>query len=254
MSVPLDRLYDFLQDITCRNEHVVIYRFHPHGSRKISDLTQSRPITDMKNKTEVGSKFVFFYDQEPLNFDHYTSPTMFDEILQSNTIGKKLKQILNIDLIQQCQDFLASVASQLNIRVVGIEHGLWFKPVILVHSELRSSQLQRYQEQDFIGVYWWSHALIARDWFRYAQHDPALELSLPKTCDFLIYNRAWSGTREYRLKFVELLAQHDVLENCLTWFNPVDQDLSYHEHKFSNPNFQITNYQLHQLIGPGTAD
>jgi hypothetical protein len=253
MSVPLDRLYNFLQDIASRNDHIIIYRFSPHGSKKINDLTPLK-IHNLQNKTAVDSKFVFFHDQEPLSFDLYSSPNMLKEIVTSNNPSKNLITVLNPDLIEQCQDFLSSTAAQVNIRIAGIEHGLWFKPVILVHSELRSSELQRYQEQDFIGVYWWSHALIARDWFRYAEHDPTLGIKKIQTSDFLIYNRAWSGTREYRLKFVELLIQNNLTDHCLTWFSPTDQNCNYADHEFKNSSLQIENYNLHQYFEPTLAD
>ena len=36
MSVPLDRLYHYLADVV--NHDLVIYRWAPHGSRKLEDL------------------------------------------------------------------------------------------------------------------------------------------------------------------------------------------------------------------------
>jgi len=75
MSIPLDRLYNFLQDIASRNDHVIIYRFYPHGSRKISDLTQLESY-NLQGKKSVDAKLVFFHDQEPLNFDLYASPNI----------------------------------------------------------------------------------------------------------------------------------------------------------------------------------
>ena len=40
---------------------------------------------------------------------------------------------------------------------------------ILLHSEINSPELTRYENTEkFQGAYWWSHAVIARDWYRYA--------------------------------------------------------------------------------------
>ena len=41
MSVPLDRLYNFLHDVV--DHDITIYRFWPHGSKKLEDLVSLLP-------------------------------------------------------------------------------------------------------------------------------------------------------------------------------------------------------------------
>jgi hypothetical protein len=72
MSVPLDRLYNYLKDIIeeIHNGPILIYRFYPHGSKKIEDLLPLVPITEnWSNK--VISLEIFCNDQEPLNHKLY---------------------------------------------------------------------------------------------------------------------------------------------------------------------------------------
>ena len=74
--------------------------------------------------------------------------------------------------------------------------------------------------------------------------------------DFLIYNRAWSGTREYRLKFAELIINHNLVQNCVMGFNSFD-DVDYRDHQFQNSNLRIQrddleNYFFHNTT-PSTA-
>jgi hypothetical protein len=40
MSIPLDRLYQYIESIAqeVREDNIVIYRFFPHGSKKVEDL------------------------------------------------------------------------------------------------------------------------------------------------------------------------------------------------------------------------
>jgi len=252
MSVPLDRLYNFLHDVTRQND-ILIYRFLPHGSRKIEDLTAMVAYKEQYSfkHRPSSAKFLFFYDQEPLNYDLYALPDLLDRVLESNKSFNN--GLLNDDLRQQCRELLsADVMSKVNLRLAAIEHSLWLRPVLLVHSELRSQELVKYEDQDFIGIYWWAHAMIARDWFRYAEHDPNIAHK-HATKDFLIYNRAWSGTREYRLKFTELLLENNLVGHCQTWFNSTDQDQSYQNHQFKNSDFQIKNYNLHQHFAPSQA-
>jgi hypothetical protein len=117
-----------------------------------------------------------------------------------------------------------------------------YDKILLTHSEKNSPNLHWYENNGVIGVYWWSHATIARDWFRYAEHDPAIDHRNPQTL-FLIYNRAWSGTREYRLCFAELLIQLGLTNYCQTSINPIEPELNIHyaQHKFTNLAWQPTH-------------
>ena len=125
---------------------------------------------------------------------------------------------------------------------------------LLLHSEQHSDQLQLFVEHGFVPVYYWSHGLIAQDWFRYAQHDPRLVFDFSQiTKDFLVYNRAWGGTREYRLYFTQSLYEHNLLDHVQTTFNPRDQ-VHYTRHIFKNQKFQISNYNLEQCLQPCLVD
>ena len=94
--------------------------------------------------------------------------------------------------------------------------------------------------------------MIAQDWFRYAQHDPVLTFT-PEHIkkDFLIYNRAWSGTREYRLCFAEQLISQQLVHHCNMSFSANDAG-HYSQHQFVNPEFQISNFNLHDLFPANT--
>jgi hypothetical protein len=95
--------------------------------------------------------------------------------------------------------------------------------------------------------------MIARDWFRYAEQDPVLKFSPNQiTHDFLIYNRAWTGTREYRLKFTDLLIDYNLVDQCHTFCNAIDNDTHYSVHKFNNPQWRPTNV-LENYVNPTTA-
>ena len=67
---------------------------------------------------------------------------------------------------------------------------------ILLHSEKNSAQVKKYIETDrFVDAYWWSHALLARDWYRYAEHDLGINhcVTSKKNKTFLIYSRDHTG-------------------------------------------------------------
>lgn len=215
MSIPLDRLYEFVESIaqgTC-DDDVVIYRFWPHGSRKISDLLPLRTYTWVEL---INAQTIICHDQEPLDFEGNNNNST-DVFKNPNSAWHNLLHDTGL------------APNQFNLRP-------WnniFDQCVLLHSEKRSTNVEKYQAQDYVPVYYWSHGLIAQDWFRYARH---YELNKCVKQQFLIYNRAWGGTREYRVKFAEMLRSHGLLPNCLTWFNPVDHESQTHYKDYTFKN------------------
>jgi hypothetical protein len=71
-------------------------------------------------------------------------------------------------------------------------------------------------EKGIIPVYVFWHALISRDWYRHWRLNinatPSINRSL-NTKRFLLYARAWTGTREYRLKFIEEVIRTGIHES-----------------------------------------
>ena len=172
------------------------------------------------------------HDQEPLNYDYWTQ---FDFAQNSMFIHKE-----STDVAKRFAHWHLRSALQWRHKA----HV--FKNTLLCHSELNSRNLDKYTQNNFVGVYYWAHALIARDWFRFAQLDHNLKQKNIKH-DFLVFNRAWSGTREYRLKFAEMIIQKNLHQNCFMGFSEQD-NIHYHNHKFTNPNMQITSQVLEQYF------
>ena len=168
---------------------------------------------------------IIFHDQEPLQFDLYNCDSI------AELAFARLNQKAHPEMLKQL--------SQMHIRGVTVTAYSGYDLMMLCHSEKNSPEVAKYQAAGFVPVYFWSHALIAQDWFRFAQHDPVLEHKRIQT-DFLIYNRAWSGTREYRLKFAELLCANNLTAYCKTSFNPIDTDTHYQDHKYQNSKFAIS--------------
>jgi len=218
MNIPLDRLYQYIENIAeeiC-DDRVIIYRFWPHGSKKLSDFSTLR---NYDSKTWLLNTKIFCADQEPLNYDYYENcDGNYDH--EFNKIEERNKK-LNFDMVFST-----------NLKH---DYGeLIYNYPILLHSEKRSEEIKKYQNDIYIPAYYWSHAIIARDWFRYAEHVTQRK-NVNKT--FLIYNRAWSGTREYRLYFTELLIRLNLQDYCKTSIGPVEPELGihYNSHTFKNP-------------------
>jgi len=228
MSVPLDRLYNFLHDIV--NHDITIYRFFPHGSKKLEDCSLLY-VTDESGQNDQYSMFylktinMICHDQEPLDYDG----------------------IATVPIPQGPPNIPFSVFRWNVFPMYNL-----YDQNLLCHSERNSAQLTKFENSGSIGVYYWSHAIIARDWFRYAKFDSILTQKNYKQ-DFLIYNRAWTGTREYRLHFAESIVDAQLSHHCRMGFAPVDNDINYRNFKFKNAKLQINRFDLEDYFTQNTA-
>lgn len=214
MSIPLDRLYNFLRD-HC-DQDIVIYRWFPHGSRKVEDCTRIHPYSKIQLLSYLP---MICHDQEPLNFSEHQQ--------HAAKIGVFRHRIFDL-------------------------FNFYDRPLLL-HSEQHSSQLDKFVEFGAIPVYYWSHGFIAQDWYRYAEHDLELQEKNIKKL-FLVYNRAWTGSREYRLKFTELVVDQNLAKECKMGFAAMDQDQNYQDHKFVNEKFSIQRRDLDQYFYLNQSD
>jgi hypothetical protein len=225
MSIPLDRLYHYIRDVAEKvyNGDILIYHFYPHGSKNIDDLIQlPGEYSYFKLWT---TPQIYCYDQEPLNYNYY------QDGIDARAVGGVIPHLYQ--------------SGKLPVAVQNLRADPWniYDKCILLHSEQNSVNVCQYRHSHFIPVYYWAHACIALDWFRYAKYVTIQPAAVQK--QFLIYNRAWAGTREYRLKFVELLQQHNLVDDCCTSFNPVDPEhnIHYTDHAFKNPKLRPTGIQ-----------
>lgn len=232
MSIPLDRLYHYIESVASEVRHgdTIIYRFYPHGSKKIEDLNTTRDLTSVERFVLPA---VYCNDQEPLDYSFYDNQiTIIPGTPPTNFIS--MAQKANIPLL----------FSNLRRRYCDI-----YDQVLLLHSEQKSVNVDTYRKNGFIPVYYWSHAIIAQDWYRYAQH--TTQYKNCQTSKFLIYNRAWSGTREYRLKFADLLIKENLVEQCQTSFNSIEPELNIHysQHEFKNSQWK-PDIKIEDFINP----
>ena len=219
MSIPLDRLYHYIESIAqeiCES-NVVIYRFYPHGSKKVEDLGYLR-TQDWQEEAVI--PHIYCNDQEPLNFNLYDCCYNADPPYTQSVKNHKI-EVPNLNFRR---GYFINIYDQ----------------CLLLHSEKRSEQLDRYRSAEFIPVYYWSHAIIALDWFRYAEHITQKK-KVQQT--FLVYNRAWSGTREYRLGFADRLIMLGLVDSTLMRVSPIDSNLGKHYdlHQFKHPEWRPHN-------------
>ena len=211
MSIPLDRLYYYVESIAeeVHGDSIIIYHFYPHGSKNIDNLVRLNPY-ESGRKLRL-SPNIICNDQEPLDFNFYEQYKGNIRPRDTNFPGQLVPQPNNI-----------------------------YSKLCLLHSEKNSIEVEKYCKNNFIPVYYWSHALIALDWYRFAQY---IKQKKNVKKRFLIYNRAWAGTREYRLKFADYLIKLDLFSKCQTSCNSIDPTMNKHYklHDFLNPVWTPTH-------------
>lgn len=246
MTIPFDNLYDYIFDLTNHNnKNLIMHRFSPHGARNLENLivhNNAEIINVTINGEEEISyhyKLMFCNDQEPLNFDFYageyaknTRENHFFSIegknhMLSHPLSKKLT-------------FKRNIAGHPIVPL-----SIYDKKLIL-HSEKNSKDLEKYEKNEFLGVYYWCHALIALDWYRFAKHDPKLKNIGRNTFNksFNIYCRAWSGSREYRLSLLNKMITNGVDLDSAIHFNEYDNHIHFSEFVPENQTWNITKNNI----------
>jgi hypothetical protein len=225
MTIPLDNLYHYIEGLF--NEPVCVYLFYPHGSRNISNLVGLHSIN---NKENVVRPLVVCHDQEPLNFDFYKNHSSEDVDRAHNL----LKHTISKEILKDS-----------NLSLATYPWTNMYNKIILVHSEKNSKDLTLYESREYVGVHYWSHAVIAKDWYRFAKNDIRLISCHEPEIDFLIYSRDWTGSREYRLKFQELLFKNCLHSSSLTSIRKID-DLGRHatDHTFLNQDLKPKSFDF----------
>ena len=171
MSIPLDQLYHYLDTINNEmySDCILIYHFYPHGTRNIENL-QSLSNNQLDYFDKVHYANMIMYDQEPLQYDYYYGGNIVNYKCSrgKNTIRPFNWPITDKTTPQELE--IIEVYKNLNLRFLTDNAFSVFDLTLLVHSEKNSAELKKYEDNGFLGVYWWCHAVIAQDWFRYFQY------------------------------------------------------------------------------------
>lgn len=242
MNIPLDNLYHWIYSLTDRP--AIIYYFYPHGHKKLSNLI---PIFDLpagKVREKFSDHFnIICHDQEALNFNFYESYTI-DSFLAEVGMDQNIMGQILVDYSAKNFDIF------LGLRSVPI-----YDQTVLIHSELNSQDVAKYQSRGYVPVHYWCHGVIARDWFRFAEVDKRLRQQSTATKDFLIYARDWSGSREYRLKFLEMILEHNLDTHSRCYFDATSSSINchYQNYQFENSEFAIVTNRLESMFQQSQA-
>lgn len=213
--IPAEMINDHILNLA--NKKIVMYFLADLSDRKIDNWSQ---WVQRNQHHWVGWPAVFIHDQELLDFNNYK-----DAIVKESKIFNEYKRGIFLE--------------NLNLRWLTWQNV--YDKAIITHSEVNSEEVEKYKNNGFEPVYFWSHAIIARDWFRYAEHDPVLKNTkfeqLPWN-DFLIYSRGWQGSREYRLCMADMMIKYDMIECSKYSILHEENDQGIENYSIKDPRYQ----------------
>ena len=236
MNIPLDNLYNFVEGVA--EIPAVFYLFCPHGSRKISDLKLSNPYS--LEDTLVAPR-VICHDQEPLNYHYYSDQQPEMQELRCN-VDAQFQEVCGIE------KWLWLDNNNLKLAIYNIGGIDVRDQAVLLHSELNSKDLDLYTSNGYVGAFWWSHAMIAKDWYRFAEHDKRLMQPRTPSVPFLIYSRGFTREREYRLKFIELLVKGNLLEKSQISMLHNEDGHNVHSYQMHNNEFVVNDTTVYDCV------
>lgn len=237
MNIPLDNLYHWVEGLA--HHPVLLYVFRPHGSKDIFDLAQFKDNPAITHSLSL-APVVICHDQEPLDFAAHKFESDPDRLTQLFLSRGYTENELAIEM-----EFYSQLSSFPNFKPNWLSATIapndWF---ILLHSEQNSPDVEQFSHAGFVPVYYWSHAMIARDWYRFAQYDSRLAYSkIQKT--FLVYCRDWMPCREYRLKFLDLLVDANLVNDCnISTQHVNNQGVHLKDYVPEDPRFAVDTQRL----------
>lgn len=222
--------------------------YHPFGTRgyknlQIWDLNRTKGSPDEILHTAQ----VLVNDQEPVmldsikswKYEHTPNPPF-------STITNIYERLAGVDFFYEQEDkdkwekekdnFISPVDYFLeNTDDITFVSQMMFtgqyKPII-VHSELNSPDIKEISKE-FIPVYVFWHGLISRDWYRHWKYHNTCKPNINRANNekrFLLYARAWTGTRQYRLQFIEQIIEKNLHDSFKYNFFELDDGEYYGEY------------------------
>jgi len=242
MNIPLDNLYHWIQSLA--RHPVMLYVFRPHGSKDIFNLE----LLQNYKEQHAFIPIIICHDQEPLDFSFHKFDNNLDRLIKfvkySCSDDSGVKEL--VDVYTYINSQAVATFSWFNI----LDNHDW---TMLLHSEINSQDVEDFANAKFVPVYYWSHAMIAKDWYRFAPVDLRLQKRNP-TKNFLVYCRDWTPTREYRLKFLEMIVQENLTSDCVISTQHVNnQGVHLKDYQIKNTQFAVDVGAILNSIPDNTA-
>jgi|14_taG_2_1085336.scaffolds.fasta_scaffold05264_6 hypothetical protein len=253
-----NNFYQWTYETYLKDKNFSMLTYHPFGTRGYKNL-QSWEIDNHYGVHELlKNAQVLMNDQEPIRLDYMLNWKQqlladpgppFDTVVDITIRDKKedsyWKGDVDLKKWNKQKDQYTSLVDHFTTTTSDIEFvgQLMFpgivKPII-VHSELNSQDVDAIQNH-FVPVYVFWHGLVSRDWYRHWKHNTQCRPHIKRADNskrFLLYARAWTGTRTYRLRFVEQVIKNKLHQSFKYNFLETDNGEFYRQYT----DVELTDY------------
>lgn len=179
------------------------------------------------------TKKIFFYDQEP--FIHEISNQYMDIFNWQSKYS--IEELINLAKTDQMP---YGHTSPDEIKILSEDPDRMHKKAVLVTSEYSPTVLS-YVNDDLKNLYYFFHGFAALDWYRghYALNYNKLIVK-KYNYDFITFNRIITDDRSYRIYFVSLLKEQNLLTNGAVSFNVTDNSFDDWCDEVASPNTKLS--------------
>jgi hypothetical protein len=191
----------------------------------------------------VSTKKIFFYDQEPLipslAYPYMDMLTRFNNFSVDELIAMVKTNSFpdGIQIKQDKVDYFISLIKNKSTKNINI----------LVTSEISEEVEFTENHYNLNKLYYFFHGFAALDWYRgYYALNYNKSIVKKYNHDFITFNRIITQDRSYRIFFISLLKEYNLLDYGLTSFNVIDSLFVNWRDETSNPNSKLSaNAKLH---------
>jgi len=161
----------------------------------------------------------------------------YSKLENKNNIEEKKETFTKKNLLFTVDNpIIEKILSKKNIAGHCMVDNTIYDKRLILHSEKNSADLEKYEKNGFVGIYYWSHAFIALDWYRFAKHDKSIDYPSIKSFDkdFNIYCRDWTGSREYRLSLLSKIKKNKIDKKSYIFFNEYSNGVHFSDYNTQN--------------------
>ena len=235
----VDHIYEFLyQDLFADFE----FWYCLNGVIKTKNVNES-DIAVFTPETPTDTK-IFLYDQEPFILEFADPYMKIYDWIDSYSINELVEMNTNNNLPYNIKQL-----SEETMRFFATNPEFLFKKKILVTSEISSTVNQTIIDRNYKALYYFFHGFAAVDWYRgYYAVNYNKTINKSYKFDFISFNRIINNDRSYRIYFVSLLKEFNLLDQGQISFNVADDNFTNTwEDEVNDQNTKLTSYAKNHI-------
>jgi hypothetical protein len=228
----IDHIYEFLYQELFED---FSFWHLPNGVPKLGNIN----IFDISIFTSnlATDKKIFYYDQEPF------IPSLSTPYIDVFTWEDKYSPTQLIDIVKtnSCPYGVKIKKSDIDYVISSIKSNIVKNTNVLVTSEFSKDVDSTVGKYNLKKLYYFFHGFAALDWYRgYYALNYNKSIVKQYKYDFVTFNRIINNDRSYRIYFVSLLKEQELLDHGQVSFNVTDNLFDEWQDEVSNPDSKLS--------------